>query len=86
MVRYTGPKNRIARKFGVNLFNKSRNPLLHRPQPPGQHGAKRKKKSDYGMQLEEKQMLLKSVFTLSNLLKQNKQNINHGHRKTMSSN
>ena len=57
MVRYTGPKNRIARRFGVNIFGRLRNPLLHKPNPPGVHGAKRKKKSDYGVQLEEKQKL-----------------------------
>lgn len=61
MSRYTGPKNRIARRFGVNLFGRLRNPLLHKPNPPGMHGAKRKKKSDYGMQLEEKQKL-KAVY------------------------
>lgn len=57
MARYRGPKNRIARKFGVNLFGRLRNPLLHKPNPPGMHGAKRKKKSDFGNQLEEKQKL-----------------------------
>ncbi len=57
MSRYTGPKNRIARKYGVNIFGRARNPLLHKPNPPGVHGAKRKKKSDYGIQLEEKQKL-----------------------------
>src|SRR5882672_9234320 len=57
MVRYTGPKNRIARRFGANIFGRARNPLLHKANPPGQHGAKRKKKSDYGQQLEEKQKL-----------------------------
>ncbi len=57
MARYTGPKNRIARKFGVNLFGRLRNPLLHKANPPGMHGAKRKKKSDFGMQLEEQQKL-----------------------------
>ncbi len=57
MSRYTGPKNRIARKFGCNIFGRARNPLLHKPNPPGVHGAKRKKKSDYGTQLEEKQKL-----------------------------
>ena len=57
MVRYTGPKNRIARKFGANIFGKKRNPLAHKVNPPGQHGAKRKKKSDYCVQLEEKQKL-----------------------------
>ena len=57
MARYRGPKNRIARKFGTNIFGKQRNPLLHKPSPPGMHGAKRKKKSDFGIQLEEKQKL-----------------------------
>lgn len=61
MSRYTGPKNRIARRFGVNIFGRLRNPLLHKPNPPGMHGAKRRKKSDYGMQLEEKQKL-KAVY------------------------
>lgn len=57
MVRYTGPKNRIARKFGVNLFNRRRNPLLHKQGPPGSQGTRRRKKSDFGQQLEEKQKL-----------------------------
>ena len=57
MVRYTGPKNRIARRFGVNIFGRLRNPLLHKPNPPGMHGARRRKKSDYGIQMEEKQKL-----------------------------
>lgn len=61
MARYTGPKNRIARKFGANIFGRARNPLLHKPNPPGVHGAKRKKKSDYGMQLDEQQKL-KAVY------------------------
>ncbi|MBI5346779.1 MAG: 30S ribosomal protein S4 [Chlamydiae bacterium] len=57
MTRYTGPKNRIARKFGTNIFGKARNPMLHKANPPGMHGAKRKKKSDFCLQLEEKQKL-----------------------------
>jgi small subunit ribosomal protein S4 len=57
MVRYTGPKNRIARRFGANIFGRARNPLLHKPNPAGMHGAKRKKKSDFGMQLDEQQKL-----------------------------
>ncbi len=61
MVRYTGPKNRIARRFGVNLFGKTRNPLLHKPNPPGMHGAAKKKKSDYGYQLSEQQKL-KAIY------------------------
>lgn len=61
MARYTGNKNRIARRFGTNIFGRSRNPLLHKPNPPGMHGARRKKKSDYGLQLEEKQKL-KAIY------------------------
>ena len=57
MARYTGPKNRIARRFGVNIFSRARNPLLHKQNPPGQHGARHRKKSDFGIQLEEKQKL-----------------------------
>jgi len=65
MARYTGPKNRIARRFGVNIFGRARNPLLHKPNPPGVHGAKRKKKSDYGLQLEEQQKLRASYGMVS---------------------
>lgn len=61
MARYRGPKNRIARKFAANIFGKARNPMLHKQHPPGQHGAKRKKKSDFGVQLEEQQKL-KAVY------------------------
>lgn len=61
MARYRGPKNRIARRFGVNIFGRQRNPLLHKQHPPGQHGARRRKKSDFGIQLEEKQKL-KAVY------------------------
>lgn len=61
MARYTGNKNRIARRFGVNIFGRSRNPLLHKPNPPGQHGARRRKKSDFGIALEEKQKL-KAIY------------------------
>lgn len=57
MARYTGPKNRVARRFGANIFGRARNPLLRKPNPPGVHGARRRKKSDYGLQLEEKQKL-----------------------------
>lgn len=62
MGRYRGPKNRIARRFGVNCFNRKRNPLLHKSHPPGAHGAgRRRKKSDFGLQLHEKQKL-KAVY------------------------
>jgi small subunit ribosomal protein S4 len=65
MARYRGPKNRIARRFGANIFGTARNPLLHKPNPPGMHGARRRKKSDYGLQLEEKQKLKASYGMLS---------------------
>lgn len=61
MARYTGSRNRIARRFGANIFGRARNPLLHKPNPPGQHGARRRKKSDYGEQLEQKQKL-KAIY------------------------
>lgn len=52
MSRYRGPKNKIARRFQANIFGRSRNPLLHKAAP-----TKRRKKSDYCLQLEEKQKL-----------------------------
>jgi len=64
MARYTGKKNRIARRFGVNIFGRARNPLIHKQNPPGVHGARRRKKSDYGLQLEEKQKLKASYGML----------------------
>ena len=70
MARYRGPKNRIARRFAANIFGKARNPLLHKQHPPGMHGAKRKKKSDYGMQLEERQKL-KAVYGVISQKQQN---------------
>ncbi len=58
MARYTGPSDRISRRFGVALFGPSK-ALERRPYPPGQHGARgaRKKRSDYGVALNEKQKL-----------------------------
>lgn len=66
MARYRGPKNRLARKFGANIFGRARNPLLHKSNPPGMHGAKRKKKSDFGIQLDEKQKLRAVYGMISN--------------------
>lgn len=58
MARYTGPRDKISRRFGVALFGATKT-LERRPFPPGQHGmrAGRKKKSDYGVMLAEKQKL-----------------------------
>jgi len=56
MARYIGPKSRIARKFGDPIFGPDKH-LDRKNFPPGQHGMnkKRKKTSEYGIQLREKQ-------------------------------
>ena len=55
MARYTGPKTRIARKFGEAIFGADK-VLSKKNYPPGQHGNSRKRKtSEYGIQLREKQ-------------------------------
>ncbi len=56
MARYTGPQTKIARKFGEPIFGPDK-VLERRNFPPGQHGfnKKRKKVSEYGTQLREKQ-------------------------------
>lgn len=55
MARYIGPKTRIARKFGEAIFGPDK-VLSKRNFPPGQHGVNRRKKtSEYGIQLNEKQ-------------------------------
>ncbi|MDA7694409.1 30S ribosomal protein S4 [Flavobacteriaceae bacterium] len=56
MARYTGPKTKIARKFGEPIFGDDKS-FEKRNYPPGQHGnAKRRgKKSEYAIQLMEKQ-------------------------------
>lgn len=58
MARYTGPTEKINRRFGVALFGPSK-ALERRPYGPGQHGARsaRSKKSDYSVMLGEKQKL-----------------------------
>lgn len=54
MSRYTGSKSKISRRFGEPIFGREKE--IKRPNPPGQHGAKRKRKlSEYGQQLLEKQ-------------------------------
>ncbi|RKQ83674.1 30S ribosomal protein S4 [Brockia lithotrophica] len=58
MARYTGPIWRISRRLGISLTGTGKE-LQKRPFPPGQHGAQsqRRKLSEYGMQLQEKQKL-----------------------------
>jgi small subunit ribosomal protein S4 len=68
MARYTGPKSRIARKFGEPIFGPDKH-LERKNYPPGQHGMnkKRKKTSEYGVQLREKQ---KAKYTYGMLERQ----------------
>jgi len=56
MARYTGPKTKIARKFGEAIYGEDKS-FEKRNYPPGQHGAnkRRGKKSEYAIQLQEKQ-------------------------------
>ena len=55
MARYTGPRTKIARKFGEPIFGEDK-VLTKKNYPPGQHGLnKRRKTSEYGVQLREKQ-------------------------------
>lgn len=58
MARYSGPREKIARRFGIPLFGPSK-ALELRNFPPGQHGARntRRKMSEYGTALAEKQKL-----------------------------
>jgi small subunit ribosomal protein S4 len=59
MSRLTGPRVKIMRALGVDLPGLSRKSMEARPTPPGQHGQKasRKRLSDYGIKLNEKQKI-----------------------------
>lgn len=68
MARYTGPKSKIARKFGEAIFGEDK-ALEKRNYPPGQHGSnkRRGKQSEYAIQLKEKQ---KAKYTYGMLERQ----------------
>src|SRR5512137_2679721 len=61
MARYLGPKCKLSRREGTDLFLKARGKSLESKckldQQPGQHGSKRGRLSDYAIQLREKQKM-----------------------------
>lgn len=57
MARYTGPVWKLSRRLGISISGTGKE-LDRRPYPPGEHGAnQRRKQSEYGLQLQEKQKL-----------------------------
>ena len=70
MAKYTGPKCRLCRRDGEKLFLKSEKcftqkcPIETRPTPPGQHGQRRTRLSDYAIQLREKQKVKRTYGLL----------------------
>ena len=78
MARYTGPKTKIARRFGEPIFGPDKI-LAKRNFPPGQHGNnKRRKTSEYGVMLAEK---LKAKYTYGVLERQFRNLFDHAARK-----
>ena len=79
MARYTGPKSKISRKFGESIFGDTK-ALLKKAYPPGQHGrGRRKKLSEYAIQLAEKQ---KAKYTYGILERQFSNIFNRASRKS----
>ena len=78
MARYTGPKTKSARRFGEPIFGPDKI-LAKRNFPPGQHGNnKRRKTSEYGVMLAEKQ---KAKYTYGVLERQFRNLFDHAARK-----
>jgi small subunit ribosomal protein S4 len=81
MARYTGPKVRLSRRLGTNIFEneKGRRALERRPFPPGTHGRTRRRNngSEYLAQLQEKQ---KAKYIYGVLEKQFKKTYNEANR------
>jgi len=69
MAKYTGPKCKLCRQEGIKLYLKGARchsdkcAISKKPQRPGQHGGLRRKQSDYGIQLREKQKV-KRIYGL----------------------
>ena len=80
MARYTGPKTKMARRFGDPIFGPDRS-FEKRKYPPGQHGPsrRRKQKSDYAVQLTEKQ---KAKYTYGILERQFRNLFDKANRKS----
>ena len=80
MARYTGPKTKMARRFGEAIFGPDRS-FEKRKYPPGQHGPskRRKQKSDYAVQLSEKQ---KAKYTYGVLERQFRNLFDKANRKS----
>lgn len=77
MARYTGPKQKVARRFKEPIFGPSK-ALERKPYPPGQHGrGRRRRESEYAVQLKEKQ---KAKYTYGLLEKQFKNLFNKASR------
>ncbi len=78
MARYRGPKQKIARRFKEPIFGPSK-ALERKPYPPGQHGrGRRRRESEYAVQLKEKQ---KTKYTYGLLEKQFKNLFDKASRK-----
>src|SRR5882757_6281924 len=75
MARYTGSVCRLCRREGAKLFLKGSRcyskkcSFERRPTPPGQHGVRRRKVGEYGMQLREKQKVRRVYSVLERQLK-----------------
>ena len=80
MARYTGPKTKIARKFGEPIYGSDKYFEKRRDIAPGMHGAnkRRKKVSEYGIQLQEKQ---KAKYTYGVLERQFRKTFDLARRK-----
>ena len=80
MARYTGPKVRVTRRLGTNIFEneKGRKALERRPFPPGAHGRTRRRNagSEYLAQLQEKQ---KAKYIYGVLERQFRKTYERGH-------
>jgi small subunit ribosomal protein S4 len=83
MSRYTGPRARVSRRFGVNIFGTKGETVAldRRPYPPGEHGRDRRRgnQSDYLLQLTEKQ---KARFTYGLTEKQFRRTYDEANRRS----